>query len=297
MIIGSQFIEHLYSQGYYIEEQREFGIRDFGRKLKKLIPKDKINKVKDFIEDKYANSSLGTLEIKKREDSIRKSLSKRNKLAKEIGSNDKDSIFQNNEVESKLLTRSKDSKNFLVTEGVPYNRNIDISTPEKKQKALKYNIRPETQEELDEFNRSNDVILYRKDQGGISSLAHEMGHTFNRRSSGKLKKIEDEWDSMARKVNNSIDNYASDQTIEPFKKRKHEASIMIKVEGNASKTGLKLLKESGANRKELKASKKQLNRALKHYKEGGKIYKNVSRVNKLRSLRKDKDDVLDITKY
>lgn len=157
-------------------------------------------------------------------------------------------------------------------------------------------LKPETQEELDEFNRSSDVILYRKDQGGISSLAHEIGHTFNRRSSGKLKEIEDEWGSVIKKVNDRIDNYASDSTIEPIKKRKHEANIIVKAEGNASKTGLKLLKESGASKEELKASKKQLGRALKHYKEGGKIYKNTSRVNKLRSLRKDKDDILDITK-
>ena len=215
---------------------------------------------------------------------------------KEIENNDKDPIFQNNEVETKLLNRSRDNKNFLITKGVPYNRNIDISTPEKKRKALKYNIKPETQEELDEFNRSSDVILYRKDQGGISSLAHEIGHTFNRRSSGKLKEIEDEWGSVIKKVNDRIDNYASDSTIEPIKKRKHEANIIVKAEGNASKTGLKLLKESGASKEELKASKKQLGRALKHYKEGGKIYKNTSRVNKLRSLRKDKDDILDITK-
>lgn len=294
MITGIQLVEHLCSQGYYIEEQREFGISDFGKRLKKLIPKDKINKARDFIEDKYANSPLGKWEINKRRGSIRKSLSKRNRLMKEIERDDSKSIFQNSEIESKLLNKSKDNKNFLITEKTSYNGNIDVSTPEKKRNALKYNIKLKGQKELDEFNKSNDVIIYKRDQGGISSLAHEMGHTFNRRSSGKLKKIEDEWDSISKKVNKGIDNYASDTTIDSPKKRKHEASIMVKAERNASKTGMKLLKESGASKEELKASKKQLGRALKHYKEGGKIYKNTSRINKLESLRKD--DILDITK-
>lgn len=289
MITGAQLVEHLYFQGYYIEEQREFGIKDVGKSIKKLIPK-----IKNKIDETYANSPLGTLEIKNRENSIRKSLSKRDKLIKEIDSNDKDPIFQNDEVESRLLNKSINNKNFLITKGTPYNGNIDISTPKKKREALKYNVKLEGQKELDKFNKSNDVILYRKDQGGISSLAHEMGHTFNRRSSGKLKKVEDEWNSISKKVNSGIDNYASDSIIEPHRKRKHEASIMVRAEGNASKTGLKLLKESGANKEELKASKKQLGRALKHYKEGGKIYKNTSRINKLRSLRKD-EDILDIT--
>lgn len=105
MITGIQLVEHLCSQGYYIEEQREFGIKDIGRSIKKLIPK-----IKNKIDETYANSPLGKWEINKRRGSIRKSLSKRNRLMKEIERDDSKSIFQNSEIESKLLNKSKDNK-------------------------------------------------------------------------------------------------------------------------------------------------------------------------------------------
>lgn len=79
MITGIQLVEHLYSQGYCVEEQREFGIKDIGRSIKKLIPK-----IKNKIDETYANSPLGKWEINKRRGSIRKSLSKRNRLMKEM---------------------------------------------------------------------------------------------------------------------------------------------------------------------------------------------------------------------
>ena len=61
MITGVQLVEKLYSQGYYIEEQREFGLKDVGKSIKKLIPK-----IKNKVDETYADSPLGTLEIKTR---------------------------------------------------------------------------------------------------------------------------------------------------------------------------------------------------------------------------------------
>lgn len=297
MITGSQFIEHLYSQGYCVEEQREFGISDFGKRLKKLIPKDKINKARDFIEDKYANSPLGKWEMDRKERSINKSFRRRGELTRDISEEDGQEIFQNSKLEEKLIQR-KPKGSIIVKTDKYSNKNIDISSPENKRKLLEHNqYLPESKEELDEINKASDLIVYNKTEGGFSSLAHELGHVSNRRSLGRLSKIENKGNSVASKIGKAIDNNHLDKATSGGKERRKEVKSLIRSEKNASKTGLKLLKESGANRKELKASKKQLDKALRHYKEGGNIYKKTPRLNKLKLLRK-KDDIeigLDLT--
>lgn len=296
MITGSQFIEHLYSQGYYyyIEEQREFGIRDFGRKLKKLIPKDKINKAKDFIEDKYVNSPLGKWELNRKENSIMDSFRKRGELMRDISERDKSRVFQNSNLEESLLQR-KPKGSIVIKTNNGSNKNIDISSLENKNKVLKNQYIPDSKEELDEFNKASDLIVYNRGEGGFSSLAHELGHVSNRRSLGKLSKVEKEGNSVASRVNEAIDKNHLDKAASGGKERRKEVKALIKSERNASKTGIKLLKDSGANKEEIKASKDLLKKALDHYKEGGNIYKKTPRLNKLKLLRKkNKNDDIEI---
>lgn len=270
MITGAQFIEHLYSQGYTIEEQREFGkTKSLKRGIKK--PKKKISK---------------------HEKAIDKSFRRRDKLIKKIDERDSDSIFQNDTIDDKLKSKAREHGNFLVDSksGKNYNRSFN------KKKNMRFRMKNLTNEEMVGLMNSDDLISYDKSKGGFSSLAHEMGHTFNRRTPGKLRDLEISGNRVAQKFNNIIDNHSTDSAIGGRKERKLESKAVIKSEKNATKTGIKLLKEVGASKEEIRASKKQLGRALKHYKEGGKIYKNTSRINKLRSLRGNKD-ILDITEY
>lgn len=274
MITGAQFIEHLYSQGYTIEEQREFGkTKSLKRGIKK--PKKKISK---------------------HEKAIDKSFRRRDKLIKKIDERDSDSIFQNDTIDDKLKSKAREHRNFLVDSKSGKNYNINIEDPSIKKKNMRFRMKNLTNEEIVGLMNSDDLISYDKSKGGFSSLAHEMGHTFNRRTPGKLRDLEISGNRVAQKFNNIIDNHSTDSAIGGRKERKLESKAVIKSEKNATKTGIKLLKEVGASKEEIRASKKQLGRALKHYKEGGKIYKNTSRINKLRSLRGNKD-ILDITEY
>lgn len=79
--------------------------------------------------------------------------------------------------------------------------------------------------------------------------------------------------------------------IFPSKRRNNYISnSIINNEKNATKTGLKQLKESGASSKELNVAKKVLNKSIEHYKEGGKIYKNRSAINRIKSYRNKSDN-------
>lgn len=153
---------------------------------------------------------------------------------------------------------------------------------------------------MDDFNKASDLIVYNSKKGGFSSLAHELGHVSNRRAVGKLSKIEKNGNSVASKIGKAIDENHLDKAISGGKERKKEVKSLIRSERNASKTGIRLLKDSGASKEEIKASKDILKDSLDHYKEGGNIYKKTPRLNKLRLLRKGKNnDVeveLDLTK-
>lgn len=134
MITGIQLVEYLCSQGYYIEEQREFGIKDIGRSIKKLIPK-----IKNKIDETYANSPLGKWEIDRTENSINKSFKKRGELMRNISEKDGNKIFQNLELEERLIQK-KPKESIIVRTSKDSNKNIDISSIENKNKVLESNI-------------------------------------------------------------------------------------------------------------------------------------------------------------
>lgn len=143
------------------------------------------------------------------------------------------------------------------------------------------------------FENSDDSILFDRKSGGNASLAHEIGHVLNRRSNNKSLSEADKIASISiTKYNNIIDNPDINETkIFPSKRRNNYISnSIINNEKNATKTGLKQLKESGASSKELNVAKKVLNKSIEHYKEGGKIYKNRSAINRIKSYRNKSDN-------
>ena len=49
MITGTELLQKLYSEGYYIEEQREFGIKDWGKSISNGIKNWRVNRLKKSI--------------------------------------------------------------------------------------------------------------------------------------------------------------------------------------------------------------------------------------------------------
>lgn len=48
MITGTELLQKLYSEGYYIEEQREFGIKDWGKSISNGIKKLESKSLKEI---------------------------------------------------------------------------------------------------------------------------------------------------------------------------------------------------------------------------------------------------------
>lgn len=249
-----------------------------------------------------SRSKLGKKIIDKTQDSIENSLAKRIKLDREIKELDKKIIKErsnNKLVENKLRTAAKDNKAIVIdvpsgvrdSKGKPIgNATINLRNPKEKEKLksrIKFN-----KEELKELEDSTDAIRFNKESGGNSALAHEIGHVINRNSKGKAAKIDKEAEKIIEEFHKPADSPRGRDNSKGLWKsvgRFFKGKKVVNNEKNASRNAIKLLKESGADENELKLAKESLGKSLESYKEEHKMYYKSPFINKLQSLRKDKE--------
>lgn len=116
----------------------------------------------------------------------------------------------------------------------------------------------------DKSSKFDDIIFYPKGSDH-SELAHEIGHKRNSISKNPIKK---KLDNLNMKYQNDISEMKGSKkkgllnTAKEFLKGKS----VVADESNASKEGLKVLKEAGANKKELESAEKLYKLKLDTYK-------------------------------
>lgn len=112
---------------------------------------------------------------------------------------------------------------------------------------------------------------------GVDDLAHEVGHVENKKSKGLRKKISDianspetrlQFTSDSSKLMNSGNHGKSGigTALKDFGK----SLVVNQEERNATKAGLKIMKEAGATKEELKKAKDHLKSGAKTYEHSGK---------------------------
>lgn len=120
---------------------------------------------------------------------------------------------------------------------------------------------------------------------GVEDLAHEVGHVENKKSKGLRKKINDIANSPDTRIQFSQDtnnlswvgNHGK-SGIGTALKDFGKSLIINQEERNATKAGLKIMKEAGATKEELK-------RAKDHLKSGAKTYEHSGKANLFNTLK------------
>ena len=226
-------------------------------------------------------SIFGKNKINELENSIEKSISKKAKLEKDIDKLDKNSILKNSTVESNLKKKIPERTYFIDAEGSGRNHNKNLRNPKEKDDYRKH-LKFLGSKDKANFENSDDSILFDRKSGGNASLSHEIGHVINRRSTGKQSDVDKIVDNPRKDIETKTGLFPSSR------RSKYIGKSIIKNEENATKTGLELLKDSGASDKEIKAAKEVLDKSIKHYKEGEKIYKDRSKISRIKSFRDKK---------
>lgn len=114
----------------------------------------------------------------------------------------------------------------------------------------------------DKRNKSAIVV----NNNSSSTRAHEGGHLENHYGNNKKKREISDKDSKVRSNFNAELDYSWPRTISEAFEDRNIGKIVVKEEKNASKNGLKLLKEAGADKKTVNKAKKTLKIAEKGYK-------------------------------
>ena len=172
MITGAQLVEHLYSQGYYIEEQREFGIVSGTNKVMRKLSR------KLGITDK----------LKKSIESDNEKIKQANEAVKSIRTSSKNNIevIKNLGKEAKKygIKTIKGKRNYKNID--PFNRGLDRSIPwetsrdavgNKRRVDLVNSFSKERSEVGKAIIDNNSVV---NNIGTQAGYAHEIGHGLNR---------------------------------------------------------------------------------------------------------------------
>lgn len=268
MITGTELLQKLYSEGYYIEEQREFGIKDWGKSTSNGIKNWRVNRLKK---------------------SISKAKQSRASTQKKI--NELDSkVIQNPKLE-RAIQREAINERAAVIKGNGNSTEVLIDPDIKSNKLFQIssaNISKRDKKKLRNLLKDRDYqVNYNRDKGGPASLAHEIGHIKAMNDPGEAGKI-------SRDVNSRVRHkvFENDTTIDKgnnrrewddsvIKERKLERKQLIENEKDASNRGLELMKKSGASKEEIKHAKKTLKLARKDYKNLGDIYVNTAKIKKI----------------
>lgn len=280
MMTGALLVEKLYSQGYYIEKQREFSIISGSKKVINKLTKN----VDDWINDKVYDPIKRTKLVK----------NLANKVQKDIQSAKQDILNSNSQRSIKERRKSVNSRAGVdklvdIAENSGTVVNYDYSGKsnpfntklnKKNRKTLISLIDNNSKNDKiikDILNEKNkDLINYSKGKGEIPSLAHEIGHVKNRRDGSIMDKV---ISTLTRKIlpkfNKSTDSMNFDDGSKGILRsfgRKIKGDIVVKEEKNATEKGMKLLKNINVDDSTLRDSKDLLDSDLKHYKARRDLY-------------------------
>lgn len=276
MITGSQFIEHLYSQGYCVEEQREFGIVSGTRKTIKRLVKE----VED-IPDKIKR----TKPVKSLAEKIQGDI---NKAKRDIGNSNMARMrlerlpsVNNKATSEKLKDIAKEKNTYIIYDesGKAPIHNSPIKTKKQKER-VKDRLDDISEDELRGIDENDDIIIYpRGRKSETPSFAHEIGHIESRRSWNPVERV---ISRISRKTmpklseivdgNGVIKESDSSGLIKSLVRRLNTKAT-IKDESNATKRGLKIIENlRGKESREYIDSKNLLENDLKHYKARRELY-------------------------
>lgn len=227
-----------------VEEQRDFGkidrfAKNLTKKIGKSIAKD-INKKKKAINDAERIASNSTKDPKVMEN-----------IGKEA---------------QKLKTKTiKGKKKDNIQEGLREDSwKYDSKNTSSKAKQLLTKYGSPQERELGKALIENEHVINHK--GSQASYAHEVGHLKNKRGGPISRLISWLNDKTSPSYKENIKNDKG-SALENLVK----GSILVKEEENASKNGVKLLKDSGASLKDIAEGKFELNKSLQTYKSGRNI--------------------------
>lgn len=283
MITGLELVQKLYSEGYYIEEQKEFNIiQELYHSGRKRVAKKYIGRLKRSLSDLARKESRNQI-IKQKKALIKKeNLDKLEnkplgiKLAKDANRLGDARVFDNNNL------------NRVISKGGENNYAINVNNSDKRSSSIvKHSIKMDGGYDnlVESFNgdresarnllkvadsletKRNIINLKKGYEKDIPALAHEVGHTMNNTgAAGKKKQIINRLSKINKlKEENGTFNSNSgtkDRINENLKRNK----ILIKEEKNAWENGLDLMKKNGASNKEIRQAKKQRDISLDTYK-------------------------------
>lgn len=270
MITGLELVQKLYSEGYYIEEQKEFGIKDWGKSISKGIENWRVNRLKKSI----TKTKISKEKIDNKIKDLDSKAIQNPKLERAI---QREAINEN----AAVIGFNNNSTNLLTDPDIKTHTLYDLSTNQnipKRDKKKLYNL----------LKNRDYQINYDRSKGGPASLAHEVGHIKTMNDPGEAGKISRDVNTRVRdkvlKNDNSIHKGQDKRNWDnnTIEERKLESKQLVENEKDASKRGLKLMKEKGASKKEIKHAEKTLKLARKSYKKQGDIYVKTAKLKKIR---------------
>ena len=233
--------------------------------------------------------------------SLEKSIEKDKKLRDEARSNlifnHKDVI--DSDVERKLMDEAiKRKAKVINVKPNPTRMNEIIKTKEVDDK-LYDSLRPihgdKKVRQLKDTNKNFDYQIIHPVNSGTDKLAKDVGEIDNATPgigiNRKLKNIINKQSKKKKHVDEFFDSIKDlDETSGILKgvSRFVKGSPVVKNELNSSKTGLKLLKESGMKKDDLEIAKKNLKDSDDFYKHGSKVFYKTPLLNSMKKKSKKK---------
>lgn len=119
------------------------------------------------------------------------------------------------------------------------------------------------------LDKSNKAIIVHSQDTGPAGIAHELGHSQNRLSGSISDKIISRLDNPGMRGRHHSEEplgIGKDHSIKETLQSIYDRGIILKEEKNASKKAMKILKDKGMSKEELKETRKSLDQAYKTYK-------------------------------
>lgn len=250
MIKGNELVEKLYSQGYCVIEQKEFGrISELGRKISKKLG------ITDRLKRSIDADDRSIMAARDKVNEARKNNKNNIEVIKNLGKEAKKHGIKT--IKGKKKFKNLDLNNKGFNRSNPWEASRDAVDSNKMIKLTKSWSKERREVGKSLINNKSVVNL----AGTQAGYAHEIGHGMNRsgwltkRTSDKNNKVRGEY-SNSRKSRRGI--------LGAFNNWR-EGNIVVKEERNANNRALKLLKKAGATKEELANAKEELKQSLNTY--------------------------------
>jgi hypothetical protein len=197
---------------------------------------------------------------------------------------------------TKLIGKAKNDYDARVLTAEPYFHTGNITSETLKKHIGSDDLRKVSPKLANAVGKNKNIIFLSKLDGyDPVHLAHEIGHLQNnKRNRGFNRRYHKMQDSVGNsKLELSVqtakyipvleksgnrryidsNNIDTGIGIKEYFKRALEGRDLVKEEKKASKNGIKILKQSGADKSTLSAAKESMKKALNTYKTSAKIYR------------------------